>query len=340
MITGIAKVGKVLYAHRAGITLTVGLISGGAALIEVARKSTKNTPKILEDHNEAVEDLKELYPNKEDLTKEEKKQYDTELIGIYKSTAWKLCKNYALAGGLTAVSATCILYSYKCIKGQYVAVSTAYAALSNKFDAYRENIRENYGEQADFNAMNDISSEQVEVGKGKTKTKHYVRNYGPISFTFDDTWGETFDRYDAGYNFTYIESVISKAQLKLDENTTSGILLEDIISCFGSVKNEDRRSVLPIDYQVLGYLPGDQIEVEFSYDRKVAQALTNNKLKASPITLTFTNVKPILSAIKPNDENAKILEDIYAGALYNISMDAEQALDDQLARRDYEEVAV
>ena len=60
MINGLVKIGKAIYKHRAGIAVTVGVVTGVACVVETARKSVKNTPWILDEHEEKMEDLKEF----------------------------------------------------------------------------------------------------------------------------------------------------------------------------------------------------------------------------------------------------------------------------------------
>ena len=314
---------KFVKAHKAAIALTAGLVSGAAALIETGRKSATKTPKILEEHKKNVEDVKKAFMlderEKEDLSKEEKRQYDKNLIKVYKHTAWELFKTYALALGFTLLSATCFLYSYHILKAQYVALSAAYTALSDKFDKYRESVRLKFGEQADFDCINSIGSDWIEVGKGKDKETLPVQ--GPdVVWTYDDTW-DNFMKTDAGYNSAYLKNIIEIAQTKLDDNAVYGITIEEIIDSFGSTKL--REAKLPIDWKILGYEPGDEIEIEYKYHEDTYINYMGEK-SAPPITVIFKNAHPILTKIKPNDENALILEDCYKAHMYNIQMKAEE----------------
>ena len=209
MINGLVKIGKAIYKHRAGIAVTVGVVTGVACVVETAHKSVKNTPWILDEHEEKMEDLKAKYMRrdendnevlKEELTDAEVKEFKKAKIKVYKETGWALTKNYAVALGLGAVSITSTLYSYKVIKGQYVAVSTAYAALSDKFGKYRNNIVEAYGETADFNAMNDIQTVTETDKKGNvTKTTYLSKREGTdVKITLDNSYWGCFDMTNAG----------------------------------------------------------------------------------------------------------------------------------------------
>lgn len=313
----------VVKAHKAGIALTIGFISGAAALIETGRKSATKTPKIIEEHKKNVEDVRKAFMlderEKSDLSTEEKKQYDKNLIKVYKHTAWELVKTYALALGFTVLSATCFLYSYHVIKAQYVALSAAYTALSDKFDNYRENVRLKYGDQADFDCMNDIGTQTLEIKNGKNKETFSIQD-ADITFTFDDTW-DNFMKTDAGYNSAYVKNILEIAQDKLDGNSVYGITIEEIVDSFGSTKL--REAELPLDWRIVGYEPGDEIEVELKYyEGKYVNYM--GEIAAPPITLIFKNPHPVLTKIKPNDETAALLEDTYKGYMYDVRMKAEE----------------
>lgn len=330
-ISGIKTVGKFIYAHRAGIALTAGFITGGAALIETARKSTKNTPGILEEHKKNIAEVKRVAKlderPKEEMTKEEKKYYDKQLLKVYKNTGAKLVKNYALAGGFALTSAACFGYSYKVLRAECIALTSAYTALSEKFEKYRSNIRDTYGDEADFKAMNDIGDGWVEVGKGKSKEKFSTSTHTEdVMFVFDNTW-EGFEMRDSGFNIAVVKNNLELIQSKLDNYSVDNFTIEDIVDCFGDTRIGDRKNGLPMDYKVLGYLPGDTIEYEMDHSRAEAHFLDAKGVMAPPITITFKNAHPVLSAARPGDDAAKAMEDAYMGYLYEAKRRSEEAVE-------------
>ena len=210
--------------------------------------------------------------------------------------------------------------SFYIIKGQYVAISTAYAALSDKFDKYRGNIIDTYGEVADFNAMNDIKTEEVEIKneKGKTVAKASVQRGEDLRITIDNSWG-VFAMCDAGANVCRINAQLGELQRMIEHGAKKGLTIASIIDNFGCPVDYDS---LPLEYQVLGYAENECIDYELEYDSNMSHWDTisysdGTKLKAPPITIIFRNAKPVLCKIDNSlsneyRENAyiKYLEDI------------------------------
>lgn len=330
MIGTLAKVGKWIYVRRAGITTCVAVTSGVAAVIHAGVKSTKNTPKILDEHKEKLAEVKSSFKPKEELTKEEKKVYDKEILKVYLGTTGKLCKNYAVTTGLVAVSAGCSIYSYKTMRNKNAkleeacaVLSAAYTGVCKKFDSYRDYVVDNYGEEADFKAMNAVAG-SFDVKEGKRKETYSVQNsqLDDITFVFDNRWKE-FREYDADNNIMMVNLIMRTMQDKLDRNAVDGITINQIIKGFG----EEVRDTFVTGWDLIGYLPGDQVEYEVDYDH--AYWMDNkygDDIPAPPITIRLKNPTYVASAMKPNDPFAKVAEDTYAGYLYNLQMDIEERL--------------
>ena len=322
MLNGLVKIGKAIYKHRAGIAVTVGVVTGVACVVETARKSVKNTPWILDEHEEKMEDLKVKYMRrdendnevlKEELTDAEVKEFKKAKIKVYKETGWALTKNYAVALGLGAVSITSTLYSYKVIKGQYVAVSTAYAALSDKFAKYRNNIVEAYGETADFNAMNDIQTVTETDKKGNvTKTTYLSKREGTdVKITLDNSYWGCFDMTNAGNTIINFKAMMTEQQHRLETGAIQGITLSSIadqLDCYIPFDN------MPLDWKILGYAADDVIDFDIAYDTNKAnweRLPYSDSLMVPPIEITFKNVSPVLSIINPGNDEYAILENTY-----------------------------
>lgn len=332
MIGTIAKAGKWIYARRAGIATGTAVVAGISAVAHACVKSTKNTPKILEEHKKEIAEVKSSFKPKEELAKEEKKEYDKAVLKVYAHTTGKLCKNYAVTAGLTAISAGCALYSYKTLKNKNAnlekacaALSAAYTGVCKKFDSYRDYVIDNYGEEADFKAMNAVAG-SFDVKEGKKKETYTVQNtqLDDITFVFDNRWKE-FREYDADNNIMMVNLIMRTMQDKLDRNAVDGVTINQIIKGFG----EEVRDTFVTGWDLIGYLPGDQIEYETDYDHSYWM---NNKfgdnIPAPCITITLKNPTYVASAMKPNDPFAKVAEDTYAGYLYNLQMDIEERMND------------
>lgn len=329
MINGLVKIGKAIYKHRAGIAVTVGVVTGVACVVETARKSVKNTPWILDEHEEKMEDLKVKYMRrdendnevlKEELTDAEVKEFKKAKIKVYKETGWALTKNYAVALGLGAVSITSTLYSYKVIKGQYVAVSTAYAALSDKFGKYRNNIVEAYGETADFNAMNDIQTVTETDKKGNvTKTTYLSKREGTdVKITLDNSYWGCFDMTNAGNTIINFKAMMAEQQHRLESGAIQGITLASIADQLGCYIPFDN---MPLDWKILGYAANEIIDFDIAYDTNKAnweRLPYSDSLMVPPIEITFKNVSPVLSVINPGNDEYAILENTYKNMVNDV----------------------
>lgn len=332
----VKAIGKVLYANRAGIAMTVCLASGVAALIDGCIKSTKNTPTIIKEHKDAVDTMKCDFVDKEKMTKNEKKEYDKQLCGIYRHTAFRMCKNYGLTIGFAGISVGSGIYGYKVKKKEcanlakaVTSLSAMYTGLYDKFENYRENIRETYGEEADFKAMQNVKEKEVKTSNGKTKKVSSQNYLEDVYFIFDSSW-DAFDRWNHKYNINELNRRMRFVQSdKLDNNAVAGITLDEIVTSFGC--KETRREKLPYEWTLLGYLPGDQIEYEVEYDTEYAfqfiEGSGSARVPAPPIKVTFKDVSLVASKINPGDKTAIMLEDCYAGAMYNRQMEAEEAVE-------------
>lgn len=332
MIGALAKVGKFVYAHRAGISTGVAVTAGVSAVVHACVKSTKNTPRILEEHKVKMEETRSSFKPKEELSKEEKKEYDKAVFKVYASTTGKLCKNYAVTAGLTALSVGGAICSHKFHKQEEaklakkcMALSAMYTGICNKFDSYRDYITEEYGEEADFKAMNAVKgSFDVKEGKRKETYTTQTAQLDDITFVFDNRWKE-FRKYDADNNVMMINLIMRTMQDKLDRNAVDGITVNEIIKSFG----EEVKDTFVTGWDLIGYLPGDQVEYEIDYDHSY---WINNPygdcLPAPPITITLKNPTYVASAMKPNDPFAKVAEDTYAGYLYNMQMEIEERINE------------
>ena len=334
-------IGKVAYAHRADIAMATAAAALVAAIVDGCVKSTKNTPDILREHRDAVDKMKCNHVDKENMTKNEKKEYDGELFDIYRHTTWRMCKNYGLTIGFGMLSIGAGFYGYRVrmkenaeLAKAVTTLSAAYTGLYDKFNKYRDNIVETYGEDADFKAMQNMHEEEVKVGNKKEKvfsnTTCRSDDFQEDAYMIlDRGWGE-FDEWDGRGNINNIKLRVGLMQSKLDDNAVDGITLEEFAKSLGvpEVRN------MPYEWGILGYLPGDQIEYELDYNKDYTSVFLegsgNHKNPAPPIEISFKNVALVASKIRPNDNFAKSTEELYMSKKYRdrvkASLDVENAL--------------
>lgn len=327
----LGTIGKFIYKNRSVILMGIGIGTGIACVVEVGRKSAKNTPKIIEEHNRLIDEIHEEYPEKDiEENAELKKEYNKEVFAVYRGTAWRLFKNYAIGIGLGATSITCTLCGYGILRGQYAAMSSAYTVLEAKFKDYRNVIVESYGEQADFDAMQGITVQEREnpkaaLAKNDDWKEADIDFHEDVKVVIDDTWGQ-FSPVDPGYNLSQIYANLSMAQAKLDSGRVDALQVAELADMFGfpdATMADGLPLKAPYRWTMLGYEHGDTIKYDLEYDADLKKL---NKNANIPITIVFRNAYPVLTKIKPNDSDALIAEDCYKGNQYNLMMEAAEKL--------------
>lgn len=185
-------------AHRAEIAMGAGAVLGLSALVTTAIQTTK-AGEVIERHNEAV---KQAHEAREvvlrDGTPDEYTEADEKknVFIAYRNTGWSMIKLYALPAALWGASTACFFAAYGWLKSDIAALSAAYSSLLGCFRAYRGRVREDQGEEKDYQYLYGTS--EVEVGeettdeKGKKKfikKKHTIlgESYSPYAFIFDET---------------------------------------------------------------------------------------------------------------------------------------------------------
>lgn len=336
----IAKVGKFLVKNRAAIAFGVGTVTGVAALVETVRKSRK-TVDILDEHKKNIESVRNAYhvderPKKE-MTKEERKRYDGDRFKVYWNTTKKFGKNYALAGTLAATSFFSFRYSYKTTvkllakAEERAAVATAAAsALQAKFNNYREEVIDRYGEQADFDIMNKLNEGWTEVGEGKKKikfknSKEYREN---VLYSFNRNNGSCFNLYNHAENICRVQAIIQEMQNRLDSGKYDGFLIKDILENIDTLNRDN--IIIPIEWEVLGYEKGDIIDYELVYDHDVANLSSlcerdyyGNRIEAPEISVLFKHAAPVLKTIYTDDPVRAAMEDAFITASHEMRIAAE-----------------
>lgn len=105
--------------------------------------------------------------------------HDQDVAALTVQKYKRYIKAYLPAIGLGLLSVTCILTSHHILMLRNAALTATVATLSEAFKRYRKNVREEYGDQVDYNMRHSIISEKVktkeidpETGKEKTVTKN------------------------------------------------------------------------------------------------------------------------------------------------------------------------
>lgn len=193
------------YGPDAAMFIGAGAIAGGFILGCV--RSYKKTPKIIEEHNKNLAEVKET---------PEAADYSAKVKKVYFHTGWELFKTYAPAVGLTALGLGAMFGSHKELKNRNASLVAAYAALEGAYSEYKRRVKEKLGEEEERHLRYGEEQETVEVvtvdenGKEhKHKEKVWVTDAeklsgcSPYAKIFDETCMEWTK--DPEYNLMFLK---------------------------------------------------------------------------------------------------------------------------------------
>lgn len=196
------------------ICIITGIIGGVVATV-FACKATLKIDDVLTEAQEKINKIHNSKDNPELTDKYSKEDAKKDLALVYIQTGAKLAKLYAPALAIGGVSIGLILSGHKIMKNRYLGISAAYAAVDGAFKEYRENVKERFGEDVDFQLKNNIKAEEIEEttvdenGKKKKekKTVYDYSNVKPSAYAkfFDKT--ADFWEDDAEYNLMFLKKV-------------------------------------------------------------------------------------------------------------------------------------
>ena len=213
------------------ILLVSGIISGGAALA-FAIKSTLEVEKVLDDHVQRMQKIKDVEDNEkiEDdkghaivVTPQVKKR----LVALqYGRTALSFTKLYAPTIIFASLSLTCILTSHGIMRKRNLALAATLATVRTAYDEYRGRVIRDLGKEMDNHFLYDTVEETVERkvvdenGKEKTKKEkiqkpQFANAYSRI---FDNCNAPDQFEKDGSANYLFIRAQMLHLQDKLKAN--------------------------------------------------------------------------------------------------------------------------
>ena len=211
-----SKIGIFYHNHRSDILIGVGITSVVGGVI-AACAGTRKLDDILDEHEFAVNDLK-VDSNNEPM---ERKEYNKEMAKIYGHTILSLGKAYAPAIGLVGGGIGLIIKAHMVDKEEKQELIAAYNGLWAGFNAYRDRVRDKFGDEEEkklyFGAREEEKETEVEDKTGKKRKKKekvdvYPENVGPYAVIFDK-FNVNYHReeYDGPYamraNFMFLNGV-------------------------------------------------------------------------------------------------------------------------------------
>jgi len=165
----VGKLGLTLRKNLPAILTFASAAGVVGSVVLTAKAAYKSVPKI-EEHKDTMERLRANKDNFEDV-----KEYNREVVSVYKNTAIEMVKAYWPAALVTSLTMAAIFTNNSVNKKRYLTMVGMYSAMSTAYNEYRKRVADKYGEDAERDLYYNLKREEVvtvETGKnGKEKTK-------------------------------------------------------------------------------------------------------------------------------------------------------------------------
>lgn len=245
----VGRAGLQLRKHSPEILLVLG-IGGTITSTVMACKATTKVSKVMEEKEEAIQNVHECLETKPELYNQDDAKKDLAIINV--QTGVKLVKLYAPAVALGALSITSIVSGHHILKKRNVALAAAYAVVDKGFKDYRNRVVERFGEAIDKELRYNIKAQEVEVEvtdeNGNVTVekkimnvvdKDAVSNYSEYARFFDETclgWQK-----DPEYNLMYLRQQQNYANDLL--RSRGHVFLNEIYDMLGMLRSEAGQAV-------------------------------------------------------------------------------------------------
>ena len=227
------------FLGRTGLKLqqaspTIMTVGGIAALIAAGVLAVKATP----DMDLVAEELaKDLNDYDEDLPRMSEDEKLTRKVEVYTRAAIGTVKVYGLPIALAAAGTASILYSHGVMKKRNAALVAAYGILERSFQAYRERVRDSFGEETDDQLyrghtlrVDNVDHEKKTFTMSPVKPgapspiSEYAIEFGPQNRNWNPTLPD--------YNLVFLRAQQKFANDKL--NAYGHVLLNDVYDALGA----------------------------------------------------------------------------------------------------------
>ena len=187
----------VLKKHSPEILTGAG-IAGGIVAAVIAAKATLELEENTQYGRNLVGGHKKL---REDKSEEDypTQVYQRDIIISYVRIAQGVVKTYALPVAIGAASIACILTAHGILRSRNAALTVAYNALSMAYNNYRERVREDLGEDKDYEyhtGLKVTSSSKKDPETGETVKTVKVKKDGD---KMPGQYARFFDEYNVNY---------------------------------------------------------------------------------------------------------------------------------------------
>lgn len=158
-----------------------------------------------------------------------------DLARVYLNTSVDLAKLYSPAIIVGIASITCLTSSHQILSRRNAALTAAYAGLDRSFTAYRDRVREEFGEEKEEQLrvgyeICDMTGEDGKLIKGKIVTKDKVDGtWSPYAVFFDQT-NRNWQKND-NQNMVFLRMQQTYANEKLQAN--GHLFLNEVYDALG-----------------------------------------------------------------------------------------------------------
>lgn len=178
-----------LFLKKHGPDILVLLGSGGAVIggVLACRATYKHLADVMDDHDARAEAARENPEDKKAMTQ------------AYLSTGWTLCRLFAPALTVEALSIASILAGNGILRKRNVALAAAYAAVNQSFKDYRGRVVERFGAQVDSELRHNLHTEKIEetVEDENGKKKKVKREISVAGEGGDEDYARIFAKGEA-----------------------------------------------------------------------------------------------------------------------------------------------
>lgn len=187
-----------LKVHAPEILVGSG-VAGFALTIVGACKATNKARDILDTKDECINENDECLASGA-LTEAE---HDANLQLIQRNTRRELIKTYTPVATGALVSVILVLSGYRMINGRLVKTAAAYKILEDGFGRYRENVRDEFGEETDWRMLNTVRPERLEAANAEREANREIeadkkrkkKNHEKRRTSHEEIYSQIFDQY-------------------------------------------------------------------------------------------------------------------------------------------------
>lgn len=156
---GLAKASKC--SPKALLISGIGCMVVGAVMACDATTKASHIVEEFHEERDQIEEAKQLAEEKKIVYTDQDESKD--IAKVYFRTGWKFLKHYWKAIGVFTLGALLVVQGHNILNKRNLALMAAYSSLDTTFKDYRGNIREKYGEEADYGALHGFETEEVKM---------------------------------------------------------------------------------------------------------------------------------------------------------------------------------